>query len=263
MITAGTVAAVAGIVFIAAALQRAVGFGFALLAVPLLAFVVPTKSAVIIVFLNGTVICAWLSFHLSQEIKWPTTRRLGLGAVVGAPIGVIILSVISAGTLRLVLGVTTCLAAIWIIVSSRLLNPEPVVPRRSTTFAMGFVSGGHQYVAGHKWAFSSLQLRRAGFHGDRFRATISAVFLLSNLIGLPLLALAGLITAFDLALAASALVSCMVGVVLGARISGRMEHITLRTGRRPPPFGHRPAHYLKGDLTDWLSGIGIADHHFR
>ena len=127
-------AAIAGIVFVAAALQRAVGFGFALLAVPLMAFVVPTKSAVVIVFLNGTVTCAWLALRLRRHIEWPTARRLGLGAIVGAPIGVIILSVISATTLRLALGVTTCLAAVWIIVSSRRMNPQPVVPRRSTTF---------------------------------------------------------------------------------------------------------------------------------
>jgi hypothetical protein len=38
-------------VFAASAVQRAVGFGFALFAVPLMAFVVPTKSAVVIVFL--------------------------------------------------------------------------------------------------------------------------------------------------------------------------------------------------------------------
>lgn len=99
MISVGTVSAVAGIVLVAAVLQRAVGFGFALLAVPLMAFVVPTKSAVIIVFLNGSVICAWLSLRLRREIERPTVRRLGLGAIVGAPIGVIILSVISATAL--------------------------------------------------------------------------------------------------------------------------------------------------------------------
>jgi uncharacterized membrane protein YfcA len=223
VIPVGTVAAVAGIVFVAAALQRAVGFGFALLAVPLMAFVVPTKSAVVIVFLNGTVICAWLTVRLRRQIGWPTTRRLGLGAIVGAPIGVIILSVVSATTLRLALGVTTCLAAVWIIVSSRLVNPQPVVPHRSTTFAMGFVSGAINTSLATNGPPLVYELRRTGFHGDRFRATISAVFLLSNLIGLPLLALAGLITAFDLALAASSFVPCMVGIVLGSRISGRME----------------------------------------
>ena len=223
MITVGTVTAVAGIVFFAAVLQRAVGFGFALLAVPLLAFVVPTKSAVVIVFLNGTVICAWLVVRLRQDIEWPTTRRLGFGAVVGAPLGVLVLSLVSASTLRLVLGVTTCLAAIWITVSSRLVKSQPVVPRRSTTFAMGFVSGVINTSLATNGPPLVYELRRTGFQGDKFRATISAVFLLSNVIGLPLLALAGLITAFDLALAASSLIACIVGIVVGSVIGSRME----------------------------------------
>jgi len=223
VITVGIVAAVAGIVFVAAALQRAVGFGFALFAVPLMAFVVPTKSAVVIVFLNGTITCAWLAVRLRRQIEWPTARRLGIGAIVGAPLGVVILSVVSATTLRLALGVTTCLAAVWIIVSSRRMNPEPVVPHRSTTFAMGFVSGVINTSLATNGPPLVYELRRTGFRDDRFRATIAAVFLLSNLIGLPLLALAGLITAFDIVLAASSLVPCMAGIVVGSVISGRME----------------------------------------
>ena len=225
MLSVGTVTAVAGIVLVAAVLQRAVGFGFALLAVPLLAFVVPTKSAVVIVFLNGTVVCGWLAVRLRQEIEWPTTRRLGLGAIVGAPIGVMILSVVSAATLRLILGVTTCLAAVWIIVSSRLLRPAPAVPHRNTTLAMGFVSGVINTSLATNGPPLVYELRRTGLHGDKFRATISAVFLLSNLIGLPLLAAAGLITAFDLALASTSLVSCMIGIAVGSRISGRMKQV--------------------------------------
>ena len=113
VISVGTVTAIVGIVFIATTLQRAVGFGFALLAVPLMAFVVPTKSAVVIVFLTGTVTCAWVALHLRRQIEWPTTRRLGLGAIIGAPIGVMIISVGPLGdTLRIILGVTTCMAAI-------------------------------------------------------------------------------------------------------------------------------------------------------
>jgi uncharacterized protein len=222
VITIGTLAALSGIIFAAAALQRIVGFGFALLAVPLLAFVVPTKSAVVIVFLNGTVICAWLAIRLRRYTEWTMARRLGVGAVAGAPVGVIILSVTSAATLRLVLGVTTCLAAGWIIVSSRLARPEPVVPHRSTTFAMGFASGVINTSLATNGPPLVYELRRAGFHCDRFRATISAVFLLSNLIGLPLLALAGLITRFDIVLAVSSVVPCAAGIIVGSWIGGRM-----------------------------------------
>ena len=188
-----------------------------------MAFVVPTKSAVVIVFLTGTVTCAWVAWHLRRQIEWPTTRRLGLGAIVGAPIGVIILSVVSADTLRLALGVTTCLAAIWIVVSSRLFHSELVVPHRFTTVSVGFASGVLNTSLATNGPPLVYELRRTGFHDDRFRATISAVFLLSNLIGLPLLALAGLITPFDLAFAAFSLVACLAGIAVGSRISGRME----------------------------------------
>src|ERR1700676_1106192 len=123
------------IVCAAAALQRAVGFGCALLAVPLMAFVVPTKSAVVVIFLNGTVTCAWLAVRLRHRFEWSTARRLGTRAVLGARCGVFILSVISAATLRLVLGVTTCVAAVWIIISSRRMHPDPALSRRSPTWA--------------------------------------------------------------------------------------------------------------------------------
>src|SRR5215469_3082314 len=100
MLTLGTVAAVAGIVFLSAVLQRAVGFGFALLAVPLAAFVVPTKSAVVIVFLSGWVTSWWLAIRLQDCIEWPAARRLAIGCVLGAPMGVVVLRFVPATGLR-------------------------------------------------------------------------------------------------------------------------------------------------------------------
>jgi len=88
---------------------------------------------------------------------------------------------------------------------------------------MGFVSGVINTSLATNGPPLVYELRRTGFHDDRFRATISAVFLLSNLIGLPLLAVAGLITGSDVALAAFSLVPCLVGIGVGTGISGRME----------------------------------------
>jgi uncharacterized protein len=223
LITIGTVAAVAAVVFAAAALQRAVGFGFALFAVPLMAFVVPTKSAVIIVFLNGSVTSAWLAVRLRRWIQWSAVRVLGLGCILGAPVGVVILRVVSPTTLRLVLGITTCLAAMWIIVSSRLARRRHRAPRRPTTFVLGLASGVINTSLATSGPPLVYELRRSGLRDDRFRATISAVFVLSNIIGLPLLAAAGLVTGFDLGVGATSLVPCVLGIAVGAVISARME----------------------------------------
>lgn len=214
--------AVAGIIFVAASLQRVVAFGFALIAVPLLAFVVPTKSAVVILFLNGTITSSWLAVHLRHEIEWGTTRRLSTGMAIGAPFGVVVLSELSSGTLRLVLGVSTCCAAGWIIGSARLLRARPVTHRPAVTVGAGIVGGVLNTALATSGPPLVYELRRTGFIGDRFRATISTVFLVGNLIGLPLLALAGLVTAADLLYAAVSIGPCVAGLFVGARISERL-----------------------------------------
>jgi len=225
VISAGTVAAVGGIVFFSATLQRAVGFGFALLAVPLMAFVVPTKSAVIIVFLDGALTSLWLCVRLRRKIVWSTAGRLGIGAVLGAPVGVVILRLVPGTTLRLILGITTCIAALWIIATSRAGDSRPDVPRSSTTFAMGLVSGVINTALATSGPPLVYELRRTGFRDDVFRATISAVFVLSNLIGLPLLAAAGLVTRFDVTLAATSLAPCVAGIAAGSAVGARMEPV--------------------------------------
>lgn len=222
MLTVGTIAAVSVIALVAATLQRAMGFGNALLVVPLMAFVVPTKSAVVIAFLNGLVITGWILYHYWAEVDWPTTRLLGGGTVVGAPVGVIILSVVSAMALRLTLGIVTCVAAVWIIVSSRWLN-RPTTRYAPRTIAMGVVSGVLSTSLATNGPPLVYELRQSGFKDDRFRATISAAFMISNVIGLPLLVLAGLVSAFDMALAAISLVACILGTTFGSWISARME----------------------------------------
>jgi len=223
MLTLGTVAAVAGIVFFSAVLQRAVGFGFALLAVPLAAFVVPTKSAVVIVFLSGWVTSVWVAARLRQWIEWPTARRLAVGCLVGAPVGVVILRDVPADTLRLFLGVTTCSAALWVVVSSRVLRRAPVVGHGATTVALGVVSGVFNTSLATSGPPLVYALRRSGFGDDRFRATISVVFVFSNVIGLPLLVAAGLVTSFDVEVAATALVPCVMGMFAGAVVGGFMR----------------------------------------
>src|SRR5579872_4016431 len=187
-----------------------------------MAFVLPTKSAVVVVFLAGCVISTWLSFRLRAEVVWPAARVLGVGTAVGAPVGVVVLAVVSAAALRVVLGLTTCVAALWIITSARWATRE-ASPSRSSTVALGLAGGVLNTALSTSGPPLVFALRRAGFHGDRFRATISAVFVVANVIGLPALAVAGLITAVDLELAATSLVPCVIGMVIGARLGALMS----------------------------------------
>lgn len=223
MLTLGVVAASTAIVLAATVVQRAVGFGFALFAVPLMAFVVPTKSAVVVIFLLGSLTSIWVAVRLRSQIDWPTTRHLGTGTVVGAPVGVAVLALVSAGTLRLLLGLATCAAAVWILVSSRRPNARPTTPLRARMLTVGFVSGILNTALATSGPPLVYELRRSGFRDDRFRATISAVFVVADIVGLPLLVAAGLISGTDVALAASTLVPAAVGLTIGGGLGSRMQ----------------------------------------
>jgi uncharacterized membrane protein YfcA len=69
------------------------------------------------------------------------------------------------------------------------------------------------------------ELRRLGFVDDGFRGTISAAFMVASCIGLPMLAVAGLISAPDIELAGISLLACVIGIALGSRISARMQTV--------------------------------------
>ena len=242
MLTPATVAAVGAVVFGAALLQRTVGFGFALLAVPLLTFVVPSKTTVVVTLIDGTVTSAWLLVRLRREVEPVAARRLGTGAVLGAPLGVLVLAVISEEDLRVLVGTVTCAAALWIIGSSRFgRTPDRTAPRWRTV-TLGFVSGVLSTSVATNGPPVVYELRRRGLHGDEFRATLSAVFVVADAIGLPLLAASGLISATTLGLAAWSAVPCAAGGRGRCPDQSADGARPFRLGRRPPPAGHRRGH---------------------
>jgi len=223
MITPSAVAAVCAIVFGASVLQRTVGFGFALLAVPLLTFAVAPKSAVVIALLDGTATSAWIAVDLRRAIVPEATRRLGLGVLLGVPLGAVVLRAISPDALQALVGVTTCLAAVWIIVSSRLGGTGPDRAPRWRTVTLGFASGVLATSVATSGPPVVYELRRRGLDGDAFRATATAVLFIGDLFGIPALAVAGLLPGSTVLLAAISLVPCAVGIGAGAWISARLE----------------------------------------
>jgi len=135
----------------------------------------------------------------------------------------VILRVITPGGLRLAVGITTCVAAVWIIGSSRRGAPVSARAPRWRTVSLGFVSGVLSTSVATNGPPVVYELRRRHLHGDAFRATVSAVFVIADVVGIPLLAIAGLITAHTLVLAGISLAPCVAGIAIGAWISDRME----------------------------------------
>ncbi len=81
------------------------GFGFQLVALSLLSFLIDLKSAIPLCALFGLVINIYLIITLRGHIKIWELKRLITGSIIGIPLGVYFLSEADPGLIKLVLGI--------------------------------------------------------------------------------------------------------------------------------------------------------------
>ena len=186
------VVAVLVVVFASALLQAALGFGFALIAVPLLVMVLDPKTAVITVFLLASTASVLTLRAARSDVALEEAKRLSIGAVVAMPAGVALLLSAPSLVLRLCLGVATISAAVWLLVghdpAERAAQPSPLL-----AYAAGAVSGVLNTALSTNGPPLVVYLRSRGLSPHVFRSTISVVFTISNVVGLAYLAIGGAI----------------------------------------------------------------------
>ena len=213
--------AAVGIIGLAAFLQSLVGFGFALLAVPLLVLVIPPKTAVVVVFLLGAIASLLTVRSARGSIDAAEARRLSIGAVLAMPLGVVLLLNASSLVLRLILGVLTIAAALWMLLASDEAKPVGP-PRPFVAYGTGAISGVLNTSLSTNGPPLVVYLRTRGLDQATFRSTISVVFSISNAVGLAMLAVGGAIHSDAVRLAVLAVPIDLIGWVLGNAAAKRL-----------------------------------------
>ena len=219
----GSVLYAAAVVLAAAFFQSAAGFGFALLAVPLLSLVLAPQVAVVTVFLQGATSSLLTATHRREDVERTEAVRMSVGAVVAMPLGALILVTVSAGALRLALGLVTCSAAVYMLLPSTRRRQDLTV-RPWATYAVGAVSGVLNTALATNGPPLVVYLRARGLAVGAFRATISVVFVVSSLVGLVVLLVSGAVHATAVHYFVLTLVPALVGWVIGAAVAGRLRH---------------------------------------
>ena len=219
----GTVVYAAVVVLAAGFFQSAAGFGFALLAVPLLSLAIPPQTAVVVVFLQGSTSSLLTAAHRRGDVVRTEATRLSAGAVVAMPLGALILVTASAGALRLALGVVTCSAAVYMLLPSTRRRQDLVV-RPWATYAVGAVSGVLNTALATNGPPLVVYLRTRGLAVGAFRATISVVFIVSSAVGLVVLVVSGAVHATAVHYFVLTLVPALAGWAIGAATASRLRH---------------------------------------
>ena len=207
--SAAQIVAVAGAVFVAAFVQAIAGFGFGLMAMPLMTIVIAPSTAVVVSTLVGVSITTWQSWAMRADAQRVIVKRMAIGAYVGMPLGLVVLTTVSEQALRLAVGVAVLAAVVLLAANVRF------EPGTRTDATAGFVSGvlnTSVSTNGPPLVFA-LQARR--LDAPEFRATISAVFALSNVFALTLFVATGKVNRDGLITAALAAPALLIGQAIG------------------------------------------------
>jgi uncharacterized membrane protein YfcA len=213
--------AVVGIIFVAAFVRSALGFGDAVIAMPLLAMVAGLKTASPLVAFMGPTISLLILARGWRKVDLRSASRLIAASVLGIPIGVYGLARLPEEVLKVALGVVILLYGVFGLArpGARFKKEKAWVP-----WAVGWTAGvlGGAYNTNGPPVVAYGMLRR--WPPERFRTTLQGYFLPTGLMILAGHGLAGLWTGEVLRSYAYSLPAIALGVVLGGLLNRKLTH---------------------------------------
>ena len=215
-----TAAVLVAVFFLASTLRAAVGFGDALVAMPLLTMAIGLQLAAPVVAIVALVTSAAILLrtwrHVSLAEAWP----LIAGGAVGLPIGLVLLSRAPESAMKIVLGVLiAAFGAARPLLPALELRRGGLAPAGVAGFVGGILGGAYNMNGPPVVVYGAL--RR--WPVDRFRATLQSYFLPSSAMIAAGHALAGLWSRDVLVYSAIAMPAMLAGIAFGRRLSRRLR----------------------------------------
>lgn len=186
------VGVLSAIVILSAFVQGTTGFGFGLTAMALLPFIVSPQQANILVTILSVVNSLTITLRMHRHANWRAVAMFLLGAVVGLPIGVYYLRMLSAVVLKRIVGLVVTGAALSVMFSDQV-RPRPVrqfwAPVAGT---IGGVLSGVASIGGPPVILYTLLCR---WDKEEMKATLVTYFTIAGLIKVAILMYSGMFTA--------------------------------------------------------------------
>lgn len=192
--------------FLGGIVHGVVGYGIGLVALPVMAFVIPERvPQVLLLIAMPTVL--WMALRERKQLRVGAMAWVLGGRVLGTAGGVFLVAILSVRLLQLTFGVMTLLTAAALAFSGVTIR---LSRRRQIT--VGVVSGLMATTAGV--GGPPVAVLYADRTGSELRAMMAGVLLVGNLMSLTALGLAGRLRMADLALATALVVPLTAGLVL-------------------------------------------------
>jgi hypothetical protein len=196
------------------------GFGSGMTCMALLPFFMPMADTIAVV----SVVCLFINIRfliqLWPEVRWGALAFLGLGAVVGVPVGVYVLTRLDESQLKLGLG------GLMLLYTGLKMSPLNLL-RRTLSDPWGLLFGT---VGGAFGAASNvggppliIYATMKEWEKDQTKATFQAYFLLISLIQVPAFIMTGVLQETHVLPIACGLPALMLGGWAGTRVSNGID----------------------------------------
>ncbi|HEX3718923.1 MAG TPA: sulfite exporter TauE/SafE family protein [Verrucomicrobiae bacterium] len=170
------------VVFVATLIRSALGFGEALVAVPLLALRIPVKVAAPLAVLISVMVAGVIVAQDWRKIEMRSAAWLVVSSLFGIPLGLLLLTRANGHVVKMILGIIIAGFSIYSLTAKKTLHLEKDHPvwLLGSGFCSGILGGAYGMNGPPLAVYGSL--RR--WSPQRFRATLQGYFLLASLVGL-------------------------------------------------------------------------------
>lgn len=211
---------VLAVVFVATLVRSTFGFGEALVAVPLLALMIPVRVAAPLAVLVSITVAAIVVVQEWRAIHARSASWLVLATLAGIPLGLLLLTAVDARVVKALLGVVIASFAVYSLRArgSLALRADSLPWMLGCGLVAGVLGGAYGMNGPPLVVYGALR----GWSPQRFRATLQAYFLPASILGMAGYGVAGLwtpvVTRYYLASLPLVIVATLLGRVLSARL---------------------------------------------
>ena len=212
------------IVLAASTVIGTVGFGFGLVAVPvLLLYLEPQQTVVVSNSLIG-IMMAMVLVRTWRHLNLRASIGLVLGGVAATPIGVLALNSASPGVLRITIAIVIIFLALYILSNVQL----PFARRRPAGPVFGFLTSLAVTTIGIGGPLGAIYAMAQGWKAESVRAVLALFFLTSDIVAFGLYAATGLVGQDTLANIGVLTPGLLIGFGLSAVLVNRINERIFR-----------------------------------
>jgi hypothetical protein len=212
---------VLAVIFLATLVRSTLGFGEALVAVPLLALRVPVVVAAPIAVLVSIIVAGLIVAQDWRHVQFRSATGLIASAIPGIPLGLLLLTLFEDHIVKLILGVIIIAFAIYSLAAPTKfqVKKDRLIWLVTAGFCSGVLGGAYGMNGPPLAIYGALR----GWSPQHFRATLQGYFLPASIVGMIGYAILGMWTSDVTRLFFLSLPGVCVAVLVGRAVNNRMQ----------------------------------------